>query len=87
MYGYIKMHKTDNPARVISSRCTTEVEHLSVFVQKVLYGIASEIPSRIKDTNPMLDTIDDLSNLNLRPESVLVSFDIICSPVLITKWG
>ena len=29
--------------------------HLSIFVEKVLYGIASELPSRIKDTNDMVD--------------------------------
>ena len=77
MYGNTKTHKTDNPVRVTTSGCNTPVEHLSNFVEKVLYGIASELPSRIKDTNHMLDIIDDLNNLNLHPESVLVSFDII----------
>ena len=51
MYGNIKTHKTDNPSRVSTSGCNTPVEHLSIFVEKVLYGIASELPSRIKDTN------------------------------------
>ena len=77
MYGNIKTHKTDNPSRVSTSGCNTPVEHLSIFVEKVLYGIASELPSRLKDTNHLLDIIDDLSNLNLHPESVLVSFDVI----------
>ena len=77
IYGNIKTHKTDNPARVITSGCNTPVEHLSIFVEKVLYGIASELPSRIKYTNHMLDIIDDLNNLNLHPESVLLNFDII----------
>ena len=77
MYDNIKTHKADNPARVITSGCNTAVEYLSIFFEKVLYGIASELPSRIKDTNHMLDIIDDLNNLNLHPESVLVSFDII----------
>ena len=76
MYGNIKRHKSDNPARVIASRCNTAVEHLLVLVEKVLYGIASELPSRIKDTND-IDIIDDLYNLILHPESVPVSFDII----------
>ena len=53
------------------------MENLSIFVERVLYGITSELPSRIKDTNDMLDIIDDLNNSNLYPESVLVSFDII----------
>ena len=52
------------------------MEHLSIFVEKVLYGIASEFLSRIKDTNHMLDIIDDPNNSNIYPKSVLVSFDI-----------
>ena len=36
-------------ARVINSESNTPVEHLSIFVEKVLYGIAIELPSRIKD--------------------------------------
>ena len=76
MYGNIKRHKPDNPARVIASGCNTAVEHLLILVEKVLYGIASELPSRIKDTND-IDIIDDLYNLILHPESVPVSFDII----------
>ena len=77
MYDNIKMPKTDNLARVITSRCNTAVEHLSIFVKTVLYGIVSELPSGIKDTNHMLDIIDDLNSSSLYPESVLVSFDII----------
>ena len=77
MYGNFKMHKADNPTRVITSGCNAAVEHLSIFVEKVLYGIANELPSRIKDTYHMLDIIDDLNNLNLHSESILVSFDII----------
>ena len=77
MYGNIKTHKIHNSARVITSGCNTPVEHLSIFVEKVLYGIASELPFTIKDTNHMLDIIDDLNNSSLYPESVLVCFDII----------
>ena len=88
MYGNIKKHKADNPASVITSGCNTAVEHLSISIEKVLYGIASELPSRIKETNHMLDIIDDLNNLNLYPESVLVSFDIInMFPVIDNKMG
>ena len=70
-------HKTHNTARVITSGCNTAVEHLSIFVEKVLYGVASELPPRIKNTNHMLDIIDDTNNSNLYPDSVLASFDII----------
>ena len=77
MYGNIKTHKTDNLARVITSGCNTTVEKLTIFVEKVLYGIARELPSTIKDINRILDIIDYLNDTNLYRESVLVSFDII----------
>ena len=77
MHCNIRTHKADNPARVITSECNTAVEHLSIFFKKVLYGIPSELSSRIKDTNHVLGIIDDLNNLNLYPESVLMRFDII----------
>ena len=49
----------------------------SMFVENVLYDIASELPSRIKDTNHMLDIINNLSSLDLPLNSILVSFGII----------
>ena len=55
MYGLIKTHKADNPVRIITSGCNTAVENLSIFVEKVLYSEVEKIPSRIKDTNHMLD--------------------------------
>ena len=82
-YMATSKHMKHNPAKVI-----TAVKHLSIFVKKVLYGIASELASRVQDKNHVLDIIYDLDNSNLYPESVLMSFDIIiCSLVSITKWG
>ena len=43
----------------------------------MLYDISSELPSRIKDANHMLDIIENLNSLDLPLNSVLVSFDII----------
>ena len=77
MYGLIKNHKVDNPVRIITSGCNTEVENLSIFVEKVLYSEAEKIPSRIKDTNHMLDIIDNLNDSNQPDNSVLVSFDVV----------
>ena len=77
VYGKIKTHKTDNPTRVINTGCNTAQVHLSIFAEKVLDGIARELSSRIKNINHMLDVIDNLNNLNLNPESVLVSYDIM----------
>ena len=49
-YGNVKTHKIGNPTRVITSGCNTTIENLPIFVENVLYDIASELPSRIKQT-------------------------------------
>ena len=41
MYGMIKTHKNNNPARIITSGCNTAIESLSIFAEKVLYDKAS----------------------------------------------
>ena len=46
-------------------------------MEKVLYDIASNFPSRIKDTGPMLDIIDEINNSSLPTNSILVGFDIV----------
>ena len=82
----VKTHKTDNPARVTNSGYNTTVEHLSIFVEEVLFGIASDLPSRIKATNHILDIIGNLNSSNLCPEWILLSIGIfLCSLVLIKK--
>ena len=75
MYGLIKNHKNDNPARIITSGCNTALESLSIFVEKVLHDTASNLPSRITDTGHMLDIIDEINNSNVPTKSILVSFD------------
>ena len=77
MYGLKKTNKNNNPAQIITSDCNTAVESLSIFVEKVLHDIASNLPSRIKDTGHMLDIIDEINNFNLPTNSVLVGFDIV----------
>ena len=77
MYGNVKTHKTGNPASVITSGCNTAREDLSIFAENKLYDIASELPPRIKDTNHMLDIIDNLNSLDWPLNSILVSIDVI----------
>ena len=50
---------------------------MSIFVETVLYKEVERIPSRIKDTNHMLDIIDNLNDSDLPEYSVLVSFDVV----------
>ena len=77
MYDNVKTYKIGNPTRVITSGCNTAVENLSICLENVLYDIASELPSIVKDTKHMLDIIDNLNSLDLPLNSILVSFDII----------
>ena len=44
MFGNTKTHKINNPARVITSGCSTSVESLSTFVEKELYELAENLP-------------------------------------------
>ena len=73
MYGNIKTHKTDNPAKVITSGWNTAAVHLSIFVEKVLFEIANELSPRKKRHKSHIK--DHLNNSNLYIESDLVSFD------------
>ena len=77
MYGNIKTHKENIPVRVITSGCDTAVENLSIFVENVLFELASELLSQIKDTCHMLEIIDDMINSDLSSNAILVSFDIV----------
>ena len=77
MYGMVKTHKVDNLVRVITSGCNTVAEKLSILVEKTLYPLADRLNSKIKDTNDMLDIIDDINKSVLSENCVLVSFDVV----------
>ena len=71
------MHKSGNPARVITRGYSTTMEKLSIFVEIVLFDLASDLPSRIRDTGLMVNIVDELNRSNLRSGSILVRFDIV----------
>ena len=73
----VKTHKNDNPVLVITSGCNTAIEKLSILVEKSLYPIADNLPSKIKDTNNMLEIIDQLNEFVHTDNFVLVSFDSV----------
>ena len=77
MYGLVKTHKNDNPLQIITSGCNTAIQSLSIFVEKILYDIASNLPSRIKDTGHILDIIDEGNSSSLPTNSILVGFNIV----------
>ena len=78
MYGLVKIHKDNNPVRVITNGCGRAVEILSIFVERCLYPAVLKIESRIYDTYKMLNFIDYLNKSNtLTEDCILVSFDIV----------
>ena len=72
-----KNHKNDNPVCKITSGCNTAIEKLSILVGKNLYPVAGNLPFKIKDTNNMLEIIDQLNEFVLTDNFVLVSFDAV----------
>ena len=77
MYGKVKTHKENNPVRVITSGCNTAVENLTIFVENVLFELASKLPSRERGTCHMLEIIDDMNNSILSSSAILLSFDVV----------
>ena len=57
IYGNVKTHKENNPERIITSGFNTAVENLFIFVESVLFELASDLLPRIKDTCHMLEII------------------------------
>ena len=76
-YVMVKKHKADNLVRVITSNCNTTVDKLSELVEKTLHPLADRLNSKIKDTNNMLEIINDINNSGLSENCVLVSFDVV----------
>ena len=72
-----KTHKPNTPVRVSTTGCNTAIENLSRFLEVHSAPLATQMPSRIKDTGHLLELIDDI-NLNELPEgTILVSFDVV----------
>ena len=77
MYSMVKTHKVDNPVHVTTSGCNTLFEKLLILVEKTLYPLTDRLNSKVKDTNNMLDIIDDINKSVLPENYVLVSFDVM----------
>ena len=86
MYSYFKIQKLDNLTRVITIGCNSAIENLSIFVENVLYDIASKLRLKIKGTSHMFEIIDNFNSLDLPLNFILVSFDI-CFQILIIIYG
>ena len=73
----VKTNKADNQVRLITNGCNTVVEKLPILVEKTLYPLADELNSKTKDTNNMLEIIDNINKYMLSENCVLVTFDVV----------
>ena len=53
------------------------MEKVSIFVETILFDLANDLPSRLRDTGHILNIVDELNRSNLPSESILVGFDIV----------
>ena len=72
-----KTHKQGNPVRLLTTGCNSAIENLSRFVERVCAPLSDHIPSRIKDSAHLLQTIDSLNEIGFPANTVLVSLDIV----------
>ena len=77
MYRLEKTHKVNNSVRVITSSCNTAIKNLSIYIEHVLFELSQSKPFRIKDSNHLLDIIDNINNMFLLENAILVSFDTV----------
>ena len=63
MYELVKAHNVNNPVRVITSGCNTAIESLSVYIEPALFELSESMPSRIKDSNHLLDIIVNINSM------------------------
>ena len=53
------------------------MEKVSIFVETILFDLANDLPSRLRDTGHILNIVDELNRSNLPSESILVGFDFV----------
>ena len=47
------------------------------YIENVLFELSERMPSRIRDSNHLLDIIDNINSMFLHVNAILVSFDIV----------
>ena len=77
MYGVIKTQKVNNPVRVITSGCNTDIKDLPIYIEHVLFVLSESMSSRIKDSNHLPYIIDNIDSMLLPANAILVSLYIV----------
>ena len=61
----------------MTSGCNTTIESFSIYIEHVSFELSECMPSRIKDSNHLLDIIDNMNSILLPANAILVSFNIV----------
>ena len=72
-----KTHKQGTPVRLLTSGCNTAIENLARFIEVVCAPLTENMKSRIKNTDHLLNIIDELNKKGIPDNTLLVSFDIV----------
>ena len=72
-----KTHKQGTPVRLLTSGCNTPIENLSRFIEAVCSPLTESMKSRIKNTDHLLNIIDNINENGIPTGTILVSFDVI----------
>lgn len=61
----------------MKSSCNAVVKKRSILAEKALYTVTDRLISKIKDTNNILEIIDDINESAFSQNCVLVNFDVV----------
>lgn len=73
-YGLNKIHKPDNPLRIIISSINSPLYFPSLYLRKIIHESIPEAPSYIKNS---FHLVDKLNGFNFDSDCVLISLDVI----------
>lgn len=74
MYGLIKVHKNDKPARPITSACDSPGFKLASFFSQLLSNLYNEQGLHLRNSN---DIIEKLYSTTIEDDEMLASFDVV----------
>ena len=70
-------NKPNTPVRLLTSGCNTAIENLARFIETFCAPLLETMKSRIKNTDHLLNIIDEINSKGIPEETNLVSFDVI----------
>ena len=72
-----KSHKPNKPVHLLTTGCNTAIENLWRFIEVVCAPLTNNIETTIRDTNHLIDIIDELNLERIPDNAILVLFDFV----------